>query len=63
MTPAEALRDIRGYAAAGRVELTKHARERMAQRGMRMRDVMHALTHATECRRAEENSHATMPNM
>jgi hypothetical protein len=45
VTPAEALRDIRGYAAAGRVELTKHARERMAQRGMRMRDVMHALTH------------------
>jgi hypothetical protein len=26
----------------------------MAQRGMRLRDVMHALTHATECRPADD---------
>lgn len=51
MTPAEAeaLRDIRGYAAAGRVEYTRHARQRMGERGVVREDVECALRDATRC--------------
>jgi hypothetical protein len=49
----EALRDIRGYAAAGRLRYTHHAKQRMLERGMRRDHVRHALACARECRRAE----------
>ncbi|MFH2007578.1 MAG: DUF4258 domain-containing protein [bacterium] len=51
MTPAEleALRDIRGYAAAGRVIISRHARRRMAERGANDLDVMQALASAKSC--------------
>jgi hypothetical protein len=51
MTPAEALRDIRGYASAGRVRFSRHAYERMSERGATQRDVIHACVHATKCTR------------
>jgi hypothetical protein len=46
-TPAQALRDIRGYAAAGRIEYTAHALEEMAEAQATFADVRWALTHAT----------------
>ena len=49
MTPAEALEDIRGYALAGRIEVTGHARQRMRERGAVFEDLRHALTTATAC--------------
>lgn len=54
MTPAEALRDVRGYAAAGRVRFSGHAYERMDQRGATERDVIKACASATTCRHAAE---------
>jgi hypothetical protein len=51
---AEALRDVRGYAAAGRLRFTRHARERMRERGATASDVRHALSSATRCDEATE---------
>lgn len=50
MTPAEALRDIRGYALAGRIEVVPHASRRMRERGVIFDDLRHALTTATACK-------------
>lgn len=55
MTPAEALRDVRGYASAGRVRFSAHARVRMAKRSALVVDVIHALVHATGCKAAERD--------
>ena len=49
MTPAEALQDIRGFAAAGRIRIEPHARQRMKERGARFSDVEHALVNAARC--------------
>jgi hypothetical protein len=49
VTPAEALADIRGYAAANRIRLTGHASLRMQQRGADLGDVRSALISATAC--------------
>ena len=49
MSPAEALRDIRGFSAAGRIRIEGHARQRMAERGARYADVVHALSNASGC--------------
>lgn len=49
LTPAQALADIRGYAGANRVELTGHVRLRMAERGAKRADVLHALRTARMC--------------
>lgn len=54
-TPDEALQDVRGYASAGRVVVTSHARQRMQERGARMADVQAALAGATRCEPAKEN--------
>lgn len=43
------LASVRGYAAAGRIVLTRHALQRMAQRGVRRGDVRCALEQATSC--------------
>lgn len=50
MTPAEALRDVRGYAAANRIDYSGHARLKMRQRNIRQGDVEHALAYAAACR-------------
>jgi Domain of unknown function (DUF4258) len=49
VTPAEALRDVQGFAQAGRIIITTHARRRMNQRGATYQDVRHALMMATGC--------------
>jgi hypothetical protein len=49
MTAAEALKDVRGYAAAGRYVISRHARERMKERGAAEADVRHALMNARSC--------------
>lgn len=49
VTSDDALRDIRGYAAAGRIAYTRHARERMVERGARAEDVRAALKGAAWC--------------
>jgi hypothetical protein len=49
MTSAQALRDIRGYAAAGRVTIRVHARRRMKERNATEADVIHALVNARSC--------------
>jgi Domain of unknown function (DUF4258) len=50
VSPLEALVDIRGYAAANRIQYTLHARLRMSERGIAFVDVRHALMTATICR-------------
>lgn len=49
MSCEEVLRMVRGYADAGRILLTRHARERMRERGTRWKDVRHALANAAAC--------------
>lgn len=49
MTAAEALADIRGYARAGRYWFTRHARQRMEERGIRETAAVRALCYAMEC--------------
>ena len=39
MTPSEALADVRGYAVAGRIRLTRHAERRMEDRSLVFRDL------------------------
>jgi len=51
---AAALIEIRGYAAANRIRISRHAWERMAERGAQYEDVRHALATARRCR-AQEN--------
>ena len=53
MTPADALRDIRGYARAGRVRFSGHARDRMNERGATEQDVITACAYATKCSRGD----------
>lgn len=52
MTPAEAqaLADVRGYALAGRVEVKRHAAQRMRERRVSAADLRSALTRATRCK-------------
>lgn len=51
MTPAEqaALADVHGYAGANRIKLTRHAQERMEQRGTRLRELRAILISAPSC--------------
>ncbi len=53
VTSAEALADIRGYARAGRVELTEHVVVRARQRRVRIGEIVTALAHAHDCRHEE----------
>lgn len=55
MTPTEALRDIRGYASAGRIVLTGHARQRMRDRSVDREDLRHALADAAACELEEDD--------
>lgn len=54
MTDAEALEDIRGYAAAGRIVFSPHARQRMHQRRISVGDVATAIAHAKSCEAAAD---------
>lgn len=49
MTPTEALADVRGYAAAGRHFITRHAWDSMDKRGIVEASVRRALQGATSC--------------
>lgn len=53
VSPDEALRDIQGYAAAGQIHYTRHARERMAERNVAAADVQHCLRQASRCTEAD----------
>ena len=56
MNPDEALPHIRGLAAAGRYYITRHARQRMAERNVREAELAHALVHATGCRATSDDA-------
>jgi hypothetical protein len=57
VSPAEreALMQVRGYAAAGRIRVSQHAWQRMRQRGSAYADVRTALCAATDCTADREN--------
>jgi hypothetical protein len=46
---AQALEEIRGYASANRIRFTRHAWQRMDERGTTERDVLQALRSAASC--------------
>jgi subtilisin-like proprotein convertase family protein len=50
VTDAEVLRDVRGYASAGRIRLNAHVRDRMRRRDAGYEDVRHALVNARSAR-------------
>ncbi len=47
---AAALLEIRGYAVANRIRISRHAWQRMAERGAQYEDVRHALATARHCK-------------
>jgi hypothetical protein len=49
VTPAEALRDVQGYARANRIEFSAHALLRMRQRRVTFADVQNALVNGAGC--------------
>jgi hypothetical protein len=55
MNSATALADIKGYAAANRIHLSRHALERGEQRSAQYADVRAALLSASACRLAERD--------
>lgn len=58
------LADVRGYAAAGRISLTTHARARMVQRNVKPGDVRVALVSAVSCKgQADGKWKETGPDM
>lgn len=63
MTSDEALRHVRSYAAANRVRFSRHARERMGERGASAEHVMHALQSATTCSSSGERWKVTGPDL
>lgn len=46
--------DVRGFAAAGRIQITKHGRERMNERGVTHRDLRYALENAAACKAEDD---------
>jgi len=46
---AEPLREIQGYAGAGRIVYSRHARQRMYERGALEADIVCVLVGATSC--------------
>jgi hypothetical protein len=50
---AAALIEIRGYAAANRIRISRHAWQRMAERGAQYEDVRYALSTAKRCKAQE----------
>ncbi len=54
MDASAALAGIRGYAAANRIRILRHAWQRMGERGTQYEDVRHALAGARRCRAADQ---------
>ena len=54
MDAATALADIRGYAAANRIRILRHAWQRMGERGAQYEDVRHALASARWCKASDQ---------
>ena len=54
MDAASALADIRGFAAANRIRILRHAWQRMGERGAQYEDVRHALAGARRCKAADQ---------
>jgi hypothetical protein len=53
MTDRQVLEDIRGYAAARRICVASHGRNRMSERGVTYDDLRYGLMNATACEQAE----------
>jgi hypothetical protein len=53
MKRQRAVEDIRGYAAARRIRVLSHGRDRMSQRGVTYADLLHALMNTTDCEEGE----------
>ncbi len=53
MKNQKVLEDIRGYAAARRIRVQSHGRERMSERGVTYDDLRYGLMNATVCEQAE----------
>lgn len=53
MDSGEVIEDVRGYAAARRVRITRHGRDRMSTRGVTYEDLRYGLMNATACERME----------
>lgn len=56
MTADEALQEIRRLATQNRLRYTRHARERMAERGAQVADVRHALRGGRSCAASADGS-------
>lgn len=56
MTPHDALRDIKGYAGANRIQYSSHARDQMRARGAQREDVHRALATATSCTLSDDST-------
>lgn len=55
MTPSEVLHYAREAARAGRLQFTRHAQQRMAERGAFRADVEHACKTATDARHERDD--------
>jgi hypothetical protein len=63
MDAGEALKLIIGYAAANRIILTPHARDRMKRRGATLQDIRHGLVNATVCHWQSEHGTWRVPSV
>ena len=54
MKKLRVIEDIRGLAAARRIRITKHGRQRMSERGVTYADLQHGLMNATDCQAGED---------
>ena len=52
---AQALKDIKGFAAANRIDYTTHAIERMHERRVNRPDIVYALINAATCSADDED--------
>lgn len=55
-SPEEALKDIKGYAGAGRVAYTRHGYDRLEERNVTEDDVLCALKKAADCTEQEDET-------
>lgn len=53
MKKQRAIEDIRGYAAARRIRILSHGRDRMSQRRVTYGDLLHALMNTMDCEEGE----------
>ncbi len=60
---AEVLRAVRGFARAGRIVYSSHARKEMAEAGARAADVRHALIHAASAKPSNDRWRVVGPDI